>query len=142
MLTARDVMTSEMITVTPATPLSEFARICAEDNISGAPVTRVDGSLVGIVSKTDLIQRLLEDHPKHGTVKEFPIWSEDLRQVGDIMQEDVLTVAPDTPLAEMAERMARDRFHRVLVMENDKLAGIVTSIDLLAHFPTAATKPS
>jgi CBS domain-containing protein len=55
--------------------------------------------------------------------------------VADIMTEDVLTVVPDTPIAEIAERMARDRIHRVVVLDGDKLVGIVTSIDLLSHFP-------
>lgn len=132
---ARDVMTKEMITVTPGTPLSEFARICAEDRISGCPVTRADGALCGIVSKTDLLNRLLEDHPRLGTTREFPVWDEDVRQVGDIMTENVLTVGPKTPLGEIAERMARDRIHRVVVMDGDKMVGLVTSIDLLAHFP-------
>jgi len=132
---ARDVMKTELITVTPGTPLSEFARICAEDQISGCPVTRADGALCGIVSKTDLLNRLLEDHPRLGTTREFPVWDEDVRQVGDIMTENVLTVGPSTPLAEIAERMARDRIHRVVVMDGDKMVGLVTSIDLLAHFP-------
>lgn len=132
---ARDVMTKELITVTPGTPLSEFARICAEDQISGCPVTRADGALCGIVSKTDLLNRLLEDHPRLGTTREFPVWDEDVRQVGDIMTENVLTVGPTTPLGEIAERMARDRIHRVVVMDGDRMVGLVTSIDLLAHFP-------
>jgi len=136
-LTARDVMTMEVITVTPGTPLAEFARLCAEDNISGCPVTRVDGALVGIVSKTDLIQRMLSEHPGHGATESFPVWDQDLRQVGDIMTESVLTVSPETPAAEIAERMARDRVHRVVVMEKEQVVGIVTSIDLLAHFPEA-----
>jgi len=136
-LAASDVMTTELITVTPGTPLSEFARICAEDNISGCPVTRADGVLCGIVSKTDLLRRLLEDHPRLGSTREFPVWDEDVRQVGDIMTEDVLTVGPKTPLAEIAERMARDRIHRVVVMDGDRMLGLVTSIDLLAHFPRA-----
>jgi CBS domain-containing protein len=135
---ARDVMTTELITVTPATPLSEFARICAEDKISGCPVVRADGALCGIVSKTDLLNRLLDEHPRLGTTREFPVWDEDVRQVGDIMTETVLTVSPATPLAEIAERMARDRVHRVVVMEGDRMVGLVTSIDLLAHFPKQA----
>ena len=138
---ARDVMTTELITVNPGTPLSEFARICAEDNISGCPVVRVDGALCGIVSKTDLLRRLLEDRPPHGTARDFPVWDEDVRQVGDIMTEDVLTVGPLTPLHEIAERMARDRIHRVVVMEGDQLLGLVTSIDLLAHFPKQEPAP-
>jgi CBS domain-containing protein len=133
-LLARDVMTTELITVTPATPLSEFARICADDNISGCPVTRADGALCGIVSKTDLLNRLLDEHPRLGTKREYPVWDEDVRQVGDIMTERVLTVGPKAPLPEIAERMARDRIHRVIVMDGDRMVGLVTSIDLLANY--------
>lgn len=134
-LTAGDVMTTEVITVTPSTSLTEFARLCAEDNISGAPVTRVDGTLMGIVSKTDLVQRLMDTHPAHGSADEPSFWDQDTLQVGDIMSEVVATVPPATTLPEIAERMASDRIHRVLVTDGGKLLGIVTSIDLLAHFP-------
>jgi len=135
-LCARDIMTTDLITVTPATPLAEFARICAEDGISGAPVVQIDGKLVGIVSKTDLITRLLAEDPRWGTATEVELHSlgEDLREVQDIMNEDLVTVAPDTPIPELARSMARDRVHRVVVVEDDRLLGIVTSIDLLAHF--------
>jgi CBS domain-containing protein len=134
-LTAGDVMTTQLITVTPSTSLTEFARLCAEDNISGAPVTRVDGTLMGIVSKTDVIQRLLDTHPAHGTVDEPTFWDQDALQVGDIMSEVIATVPPTATLPEIAGRMARDRVHRVLVTDEGKLLGIVTSIDVLAHFP-------
>jgi CBS domain-containing protein len=133
-MTAGDVMTTQLITVTPSTSLTEFARLCAEDHISGAPVTRVDGTLMGIVSKTDLIQRLMDTHPAHGAVDEPSFWEQEF-QVGDIMSEVVATVPPGATLPEVAERMARDRIHRVLVTDGSKLLGIVTSIDLLAHFP-------
>ena len=136
-LTARDVMTTEVITVTPATPLSEFARICADDSISGAPVVEVGGRLAGIVSHTDLIPRLLEKDPfrESGAELDLPVAGREWRQVADIMTQEVLTVAPDTPLKEIAQRMARERIHRVVVMQNDDVAGIITSLDLLAHFP-------
>ncbi len=133
--TAKDVMTRELITVTPATPITEFARICAEDRISGAPVVRVDGVLVGIVSKTDLVARMLEDNPRYGAERDFPAWDPDVRAVEDIMQAEVLTCDPDTPLHEIAVKMAEQRYHRVVVIEDDKPVGIVTSIDLLRHFP-------
>ena len=136
-LTAKDVMTKEIITVTPATPIIEFARICTEDRISGAPVIRVDGVLVGIVSKTNIIERMLEDGTKYGASTDFPSWDPDVRTVEDIMQEDVLTCAPDTPLHEIAEGMAEQRVHRVVVIDDDKPVGIVTSIDVLRHFPHA-----
>jgi len=133
--TAADVMTTQLITMTPATPITEFARICTEDGVSGAPVVRVDGALVGIVSKTDLIQRMLETHPKFGASEDNPAWEDNVQQVSDIMSERVLTVSPGTPIAEIAERMASDRIHRVAVMDGEKLVGLVTSLDLLAHWP-------
>ncbi len=133
-ITAGDVMTREVITVTPATPISEFARICAEDNISGAPVMRVDGTLVGIVSKTDLVRGMLDADSRFGTHDERPAWDDPDRQVGDIMIDRVLTATPDTPLADLAERMAAERVHRVVVTDNDHVVGIVTSIDLLSHY--------
>ena len=132
--TARDIMTTELITVTPATPLSEFARICAEDNISGAPVVEVDGRLVGIVSRTDLLQRILEDEGAYGAEGELQLPSRDLRQVGDIMQPEVVTVPPSALIRDITVQMAENRIHRVVVTEGGKPAGIVTSLDLLAHY--------
>jgi CBS domain-containing protein len=136
-LTAADVMTDELITVTPTTPLAEFARICAEDRISGAPVVEVDGKLVGIISKTDLIDRLFEDDPRWGTSKGegWPRMVEDIRQVQDVMSTDVITVGPHTPIGEIAARMADERIHRVVVVDDEEIVGLVTSLDVLTHFP-------
>ena len=55
--------------------------------------------------------------------------------VDDIMETEIVTVKPEEPIAAVAKRMAQDRVHRVLVVEKDKLKGIITSLDLLAHFP-------
>ena len=133
-LTAKDIMTTEVITVTPATSLRQFARICAEDNISGAPVVRIDGALVGMVSKTDLVRRLLEDDP-HFAAREDSMLELNHRQVDEIMQPDVLTVGPDTPVKEIADSMARERVHRVVITGDDKVLGIVTSLDVLGPYP-------
>ena len=136
--TAREIMSTELITVTPATPLREFARICAEDNISGAPVLNVDDSLAGLITKSDLLEGLLASDPRHGLDNETmtDVWLGDDRQVGDIMvlAEDIQSVAPDATAADMARQMATERIHRVLVVEGGRCAGIVTSLDLLRHF--------
>jgi len=134
-LTARDIMTKQVITVTPSTPVMEFARICAEDEVSGAPVVRVDGTLVGIVTKTDLIERLIEDHPRYGGGEShIAEGDEDEHQVADIMDEDPATVPPDMTLELLAAEMAQRRIHRLLVTEGDKLLGIITSLDVLDHY--------
>jgi CBS domain-containing protein len=98
-------------------------------------VVRVDGALVGIVSRTDLVTRLLEDDTTFGTSEDEALsFESNIRQVGDIMQSEVLTVGPDAPLPEIATRMAADRVHRVVVMDGDQVAGIITSLDLLKAF--------
>ena len=135
MLTAKEIMTKELITVSPEMPLADFARVCAEDHVSGAPVCSVDGSLVGIVSRTDLVERVLDDGPKFGVEGTMDVSGlGDLRQVADIMQTDVVVVEPDTPLPEIATHMAERKIHRIVVMDGDHPQGIITSLDLLAHF--------
>jgi CBS domain-containing protein len=160
-VTAADVMTREVITVTPATPIAEFARLCAEDRISGAPVVSVEGRLVGVVSKTDLIPRLLEGTLRTGgrgdlralfniEDDEFGAMpgaaeegEEDLGAVEEIMQAEVVTVAPGESVEAIARRMAKERIHRVLVVREGRILGIITSLDLLGHFPRAAAgKPA
>ena len=139
--TAKDIMTSEVITVTPVTPLVEFARICAEDRISGAPVCRVDGTLVGIVSKTDLVEHVLDEDPRWAATERRGRPGGTVREVQDIMRDDVVTVAPDTPVHEVAGRMAEHRVHRVVVLENDRVRPMTPSLDLLAHYPAPAARP-
>jgi len=150
--TAQDVMTSDLLTVTPATTLTQFARILTEDNISGCPVVTVDGRLVGIVGKTDLLTRLIEGRhdfaaspdfrgllglgeegllPTRGSAQESE--EEIFGTVEDIMETDPVTVLPDTPLMEVARALAENRIHRVLVVEKGKLLGIITSLDVIAH---------
>ena len=55
MLTAADVMTTEVITVTPETPVRDIAALLREKRISGVPVVSSDNTVVGIVSEGDLI---------------------------------------------------------------------------------------
>lgn len=70
-LTARDVMTSPVTTVTPSTPLAELARLLTEDQISGVPVVDVEARLVGIVSKTDLLERLIDEATEYTSNPSF-----------------------------------------------------------------------
>lgn len=70
-LTARDVMTSPVTTVTPSTSLAELARLLTEDQISGVPVVDVESRLVGIVSKTDLLERLIDEATEYTSNPSF-----------------------------------------------------------------------
>jgi CBS domain-containing protein len=157
-LSANDVMTTDLVTVTPATPLSEFARICYEDGVSGCPVVTIDGRLVGIVSKTDLLERLLEGRHDYASNPDYrrllelgeegvfgmngsAAESEEelIGEVDDIMHREIVTFAPNTLISKIANRMARDRIHRVLIVDKEeKLQGIITSLDILQHFSNSS----
>ena len=134
--TARDIMTTDLITVTPTTPIREFARLCVEDNISGAPVLNVDGSLAGLVSKTDLLERLLEDDPRHMQETESltDMWLGENHPIAEIMIEDMVTTEPDASVPELAALMAQHRIHRLVVLEGGNCVGMITSLDLLSNY--------
>ena len=63
---ARDLMTTNLVTIPPDAPLEALARVLSERGISGAPVVDADGALLGMVTESDLIRRLAakEDAPK------------------------------------------------------------------------------
>lgn len=85
------------------------------DGMSGAPVRDAKGTVIGVLSATDLIDPLCK-----GTT------------VGDKMNPCVWAVAPDAPVMDAVNLMVAKDIHRVLVLSGPgKLAGIVTTMDIL-----------
>lgn len=149
---ARDVMTTAVLTVTPETDVIEIAKTLLEHRISAVPVLDPKGKLVGIVSEGDLINRT-ETETLHRASWWLRLASgtddvsrEYLRSHGrhaeDVMTTDVVTVKPDTPLAQIAALLEKRHIKRVPVVEGGKLLGIVSRANLLrglaAWQPTAA----
>jgi CBS domain-containing protein len=141
-LTAADVMTREPVCVMPSTTLRELIRTLSEHEISGAPVVDVEGRLVGVVSKTDLMRRCLDEADERTPAylvelagadeEEQEINPERLIVVEDFMSSEPVTATPDEPVAVLAERMAGARVHRLIVIgEGEVPVGVVTSLDLL-----------
>lgn len=120
----RDIMATEVYFLAADTPLERAAEVFAERQISGAPVTERDGKIVGMFTKTELAEHF-------GPANQA-------RLVRDVMRPEILAVGPDEPLDRAVQLMAFEGVHRVLVLEGDRLAGIVTSMDVLrelAGFP-------
>jgi CBS domain-containing protein len=147
---ARDVMQGPVISVSPETPLSQVHRLFADEEIHGAPVVADDGTLLGVVTSTDLVNAVLEQSESAAFGSDYlrelvefsgPDWSrgapEDfqdrLRQItaADIMTPSVSSVSASMPVGEVAARMHRDRIHRVWVTERSVLIGVISSFDLL-----------
>lgn len=143
----RDVMTSNPVCAKPGMSAREIVALFAERKISGAPVVGPDGKLVGVISRTDLFRKIGQGVPGNPAsaaylfdllddrVPSHP-HPESLIVVGDFMSETVVTAGPDESVCEVAHRMAAQRVHRVVVVdEQRKPVGMVTSLDLLRVFP-------
>ncbi|NKE44902.1 CBS domain-containing protein [Roseomonas frigidaquae] len=134
-------MTSEVVTVPPATPVLSIARLLAERGISAVPVLEGTGKLLGIVTEADLIRRLAGevDHPTSWLGNLFANAERDAARyarahgatAADVMSTDIASVGPATPAAEVAHLMEDRSIRRVLVVQDGKLLGIVSRADLL-----------
>lgn len=147
-MNAKDIMTSPVITVAPGTLVTALAVLLCERRISAVPV--VDGDrLAGIVSEADLLHRyeIGTDCALRGDPWWLKAFSADrspddyvkshARYVRDIMTREVATVVPDTPLAEIATLLEKRRIRRVPVLDQGRLAGMVSRSDLVRALAAA-----
>jgi CBS domain-containing protein len=150
MTLARDLMQRDILTIDGAASLLDAHRLFVESEISGAPVVDEDGRVVGVVSASDLLRALDEERDSavvqatyFRDLTEFsgPDWGampEDFqdrlaaRTVSEVMSTDVITVAPDASVAEVARTLRRHHVHRVLVATGEAFVGLISTFDLLA----------
>jgi CBS domain-containing protein len=138
---AHQIMTKDVMTVTPHTSIEDAARIMLRTHISGLPVLDDAGKLVGIVSESDFLRR-----SEIGTGRKRPAWLQFLigpgraatdfvrergRKVEDVMTENPITVGEETALEELVRLMEKNGIKRLPVMSGNTLKGIVTRSNLL-----------
>lgn len=148
---ASDVMTRNVVTVACGTRLREAIRLMLEHKISGLPVIGAGGRVEGILTEGDLLRR-----SEIATERRRWPWlgfllgpgrmaSDYVRTHGrvcdELMTREVISVAPEAPLADIVELMERHRIKRVPVVEDGALAGMVTRADLLAALAHALDAP-
>jgi len=144
MLKVKDIMTKDVITVTKETTVMELAEIFAKKHLSSLPVVDQDSELVGIVTETDLVEQDKNLHiPTVISIFDWVIYLESDkkfekelkkmtgRTVGDIYSADVVTVSPDSSIADVADLLSSKRINALPVVVGKKLAGIVSRIDLI-----------
>lgn len=146
---ALELMDPRVVTVDAAASLLDVHRLFAEEGISGAPVVGDTEELEGVITTTDLIRAVSETHESAAADTTYfrdllpyssPDWTsgtEDFQDrlgeltVADFMTRGVVSVGPDASASEVAETLLEHRVHRLFVVEDGVLRGVISAFDLL-----------
>lgn len=141
---AKEIMTADVITVSPDERVDVVTKLLIDNKISGIPVVDQDNHILGIVTEKDLLIKAGElKVPFYITLFDSIIFMENpmrfnsnlkkytASKVKDAMTTKVVVVDENTPVQEIAEMMQGKGVNRLPVVRNNKLIGIVTRNDVL-----------
>jgi len=140
---AEDIMTKQVIAVTPDTLLTETARKMASANISGVPVIDTDQTVVGIISEKDFLKKMAAETSGSfmGVIAQclanrgclaMPIRGKSAK---DIMTSPVITATPEATISELSKKLADNRINRIpVVTKQGGLVGIVSRGDIVDSY--------
>jgi len=112
-MNAKDIMTKDIITVSPTMSVKNLAITLIKNQISGAPVAAKDGKIIGVVSEADIVA-------KKG------------KNVRSIMSQKVISVSESTPVEQIAQLMTAHAIKRLPVMNGESMVGIVSRADIVS----------
>jgi len=110
---AKDIMTKEIITVSPKMTVKKLALTLIKNQISGAPVAGKDGKIVGVVAEADIVAKKGKD-------------------ARSIMSKKVISVAENTPVEQIAQLMTTHAIKRLPVTSGESIVGIVSRADIVS----------
>jgi CBS domain-containing protein len=141
----REIMTADVVTVRPDTPVNDIARLMSDRGVTGIPVVDEAKHVVGIITELDMIVRNMRlEMPAFIQILDLariPLeipghYRSRLRHMlgthaADIMTKEVVTVGPDDEAESLAETMVKRRLNPMPVVEKGVLIGIVSRADLI-----------
>jgi len=122
-LLVRDVMTTDVKTVRPFSTVKDVVQKMNKFGIGSIVVVEEDRP-IGIITERDILRRILE-----------PFLDPSVIKAKDIMSTKLVTVSGDVSIEEAARLMANRKIKKLPVVENEKLVGIVTSMDVMRANP-------
>lgn len=158
----RDIMSKDIVTVKPSTTMTDLQNRFANARFGALPVVDRDDKLRGIVSRTDVVRKFsLEQSLAELAEFGFETVSDEADDAteanaldaissavgrrlskmfaSDVMISDVITIAPDADTHEAARLMVANRIHRLPVVEDGKLVGIVSAFDFMSHYVSSSS---
>jgi len=143
-LLAKDIMTREVIVVSPEDNVNLAMQMLVDNRISGLPVVDSENHLLGVVTEKDLMVKAKElKVPFYLTVFDSIIYLENpnkfkeemkkytAHKVKDVMTTPVITAEEDTPVSDIVEFLTEHNINRVPIVRRGKVIGIVTRNDIL-----------
>ena len=144
MLTARDIMSPNVVTVAKDLSIRELSEKFLAHQVNGFPVVDEGGAVIGMVTEKDLIERNRNLHIPTVVslfdavfyVESDKKFEEEVRrltgtQVADIYTSKVVTIPPDMPLSEITNLMAEKGVHSLPVVDGGSLVGIIGKVDVI-----------
>jgi CBS domain-containing protein len=145
---AEDIMTKNVICINPDMRINELDKVFVKDRINGAPVVDENGDLIGVVSKSDIINYDLKKGMHASSMSDYysstglepQQMTDDFitntlsfsdATVKDIMKSSVITGQPDDSIQDLSKKMYDKKIHRLVIVEGSKVVGIVSTLDIL-----------
>jgi CBS domain-containing protein len=135
----QEIMKKEVVAIKKGTPYREVAETLVKNKISGAPVVDEKGDIVGVVSEKDLFRAVYPDYKDFYETPAAHLDFEELereakkagdKKVEDFMSKRLITADPDTPVLKIGALMIATGIHRVPVVKDKKVIGMVSRRDI------------
>ncbi len=144
MITAKEIMTTEVKTAHPDMPVKELAALLYNNKIGGVPVVDDEGQVIGVVTENDLIDQNKKLHiPTMVSFLDSVIFIDSAAsfekeikkmtgsQVKDVCSEQLFTVDEDASLEDIASLISEEGVHTLPVLKDGKLVGVIGKADLI-----------
>lgn len=148
-LLAKDLMTAKVVCVYPETPVRDLIKVLIDYGIDGVPVVDKKEKLIGVVSKTDILEYSGEKTEKRDLNSKKSFYTDTngkLKKafdkvtrekdfgkatVKDVMTPHVITAEATDTIDRLAKIMYNRKVHRLIIQDSGRVVGVVSTLDIL-----------
>ena len=138
---AKELMRREVFTIRDDRPLSELIDLLVREHIHGCPVVDRNGELVGIVTQQDVFfSAVTRDRAEGSGESKKRRGTPEALEVRDLMTSPAVSADEETEILNLCRMMHRLRIHRVPIVKDGKVTGIISSLDVLGQLADGTEK--